>query len=58
MGSPMNRVTTQSLNARRASQCACPGACAPSAFALFHDHARLPWRFHALLNVSNGILIG
>ncbi|WP_319774521.1 hypothetical protein [Breoghania sp.] len=49
---------TQSLNARRASQCACPGARAPSAFALFHDHARLPWRFHALLNVSNGILIG
>ena len=48
----------QSLKVRRADGCATLGARTPSAFTLFHDHARLPWRFHALLNVSNDILIG
>ncbi|MDJ0931670.1 hypothetical protein [Breoghania sp.] len=46
------------MKAERASDCAATGVHAPIAFALFHDHARLPWRFHALLNVSNDILIG
>ncbi len=54
----MSRYGTESLKAERASDCAATGVHAPIAFALFHDHARLPWRFHALLNVSNDILIG
>lgn len=32
------------------------GVCAPMDFASFHDHARLPWRFHALLNASDDVL--
>ncbi|WP_162901210.1 hypothetical protein [Breoghania sp. L-A4] len=32
------------------------GVCAPMEFASFHDHARLFWRFHPLLNASDDAL--